>query len=45
MSCLLLLSRDLGYLDPKIAEKLSAEVEEIGRMLYALRIKVEGRGA
>ena len=42
---LLLLSRDLGYLEPKVAERLSAEVEEIGRMLYALRTRVEGRGA
>ena len=42
---LLLLCRDLSYLEPTLAEKLSAEVEEIGRMLYALRIKVEGRGA
>ena len=42
---LLLLSRDLGYLEPNASEKLSAEVEEIGRMLYALRTKVEGRGA
>jgi four helix bundle protein len=42
---LVLLSRDLGYLEPDVAEKLSAEAEEISRMLYALRIKVEGRGA
>jgi four helix bundle protein len=42
---LLLLSRDLGYLDSQLAESLAAEVEEIGRMLYALRTKVEGRGA
>jgi four helix bundle protein len=45
VGCLLLLSRDLGYLEAPIAEKLSAEVEEISRMLYALRTKVEGRGA
>ena len=40
-----LLSRDLGYLEPTIAEQLSTEAEEIGRMLYGLRCKVEGRGA
>jgi len=44
-SYLLLLSRDLGYLDPKSAERLSDEIEEISRMLHALRTKVEGRGA
>ena len=42
---LLLLCRDPSYLEPTVAEKLSAEVEETGRMLYALRSKVEGRGA
>lgn len=39
---LLLLRRDLGYLDAGAATKLSTEVEEIGRMLDALRTKVEG---
>jgi four helix bundle protein len=42
---LLLLSRDLAYLEGDIAEKLLREVDEIGRMLYALRTKVERRGA
>jgi four helix bundle protein len=45
MGSLLLLSRDLGYLEATVADKLSTEAEEIGRMLYALRSKVEGRGA
>lgn len=45
MGSLLLLSRDLGYLDATMAEKLLTEADEIGRMLYALRNKVEGRGA
>lgn len=38
---LLLLSRDLGYLAPEANTALQAEVEEIARMLYALRVKVE----
>ena len=43
---LLLLSRDLGYLDAAAAKSLLAEVDEIAAMLHALRSKVaEGRGA
>jgi four helix bundle protein len=38
---LLLLSRDLGYLSQEANKALQAEVEEIARMLYALRMKVE----
>jgi four helix bundle protein len=38
---LLLLSGDLGYLTPEVTEPLFAEIEEIARMLYGLRIKVE----
>jgi four helix bundle protein len=38
---LLMLSRDLGYLSPDAAETPLAEVDEISRMLYALRAKVE----
>ncbi len=38
---LLLLSRDLGYVAPEANTALQAEVEEISRMLYALRVKVE----
>ena len=38
---LLLLSRDLGYLDGEAAKKLRSEAEEIARMLYAFRHKVE----
>ena len=38
---LLLLSRDLGYLDPEGAKKLRSEAEEIARMLHAFRQKVE----
>lgn len=40
---LLLLSRDLGYLDAEVAEKLRGEAEEISRMLHVLRRKVQGR--
>ena len=40
---LLLLGRDLGYPSPKIIERLLTEVDEISRMLYALRTKVEQR--
>ena len=43
---LLLLARDLGYLDAAAAKNLLAEVDEIAAMLHALRGKVEkGRGA
>ncbi len=38
---LLLLSRDLGFLAADASTALQTEVEEIARMLYALRVKVE----
>lgn len=38
---LLLLSGDLGYLTAEVTEPLFAEIEEIARMLYGLRVKVE----
>ncbi len=37
---LLLLCRDLGYLDPAIAETLMRDSDEISRMLSKLRAKV-----
>ena len=37
----ILLSGDLGYLRSDEVEKYLAEVSEIERMLYALRMKVE----
>lgn len=36
-----ILSGDLGYLSGQSAEALIAEIDEIGRMLFALRTKVE----
>jgi four helix bundle protein len=41
---LLVVSRDLGYLQPEVAEQHLGEVEEIARMLYALRARVEQQG-
>ena len=38
---LLMLSRDLGYLAPDAAPPLLSEAEEISRMLFVLRTKVE----
>ncbi len=38
---LFILSRDLGYLTAEATEPLIAEAQEISRMLYALRTKVE----
>ena len=38
---LFILSRDLGYLAAETADPLIAEAQEISRMLYALRSKVE----
>jgi four helix bundle protein len=40
---LLLLGRDLGYAESKTIERLLSEVDEISRMLFALRTKVEQR--
>ena len=43
---LLMLSRDLGYLEAAVAKGQMAEVDEIAAMLHALRSKVEeSRGA
>jgi four helix bundle protein len=36
-----LLARDLGYLPADKATPLLTEIDEIARMLYALRTKVE----
>lgn len=37
----LLYARDLGYVDEKTYRDVSEEAEEIGRMLYGLRKKLE----
>jgi four helix bundle protein len=37
----LILSRDLGYATPAAVEPLTAEADEVARMLNALRLKVE----
>ena len=42
---LLMLSRDLGYLDEPNATRGISETTEISRMLYALRQRVEGDSA
>jgi four helix bundle protein len=39
---LLILSRDLGYLSPSTFDRLSADLDEIARMLHGLRSKVDG---
>lgn len=39
---LLMLSRDLGYLDPDHAAPALQEIDEIARMLTSLRSKVQG---
>ena len=38
---LLCLSLDLGYVAPDVAEAMISEIDEISRMLYRLRQKVE----
>jgi four helix bundle protein len=38
---LLILSRDLGYLSPTAFERLTADLDEVARMLHGLRSKVE----
>jgi four helix bundle protein len=43
--CLLLLARDLGYLDPTACERLTTEAQEISRMLNGLRSSVEQQDA
>lgn len=39
---LVILSADLGYAPAAVRDKLTAEAQEIARMLHALRQKVEG---
>jgi four helix bundle protein len=39
--CLLMLSRDLGYVSTEATEPPLAEIGEIARMLHNLRAKVE----
>jgi four helix bundle protein len=41
---LLMVSRDLGYITPIMAEKSFVEISEISRMLNGLRKKVEAAG-
>lgn len=38
---LILCSQDLGYLPDMAAEPIAREIDEISRMLYKLRLKVE----
>lgn len=38
---LLLLASDLGYLEPQTHRPIAAEIDELARMLHALRTKVE----
>ena len=38
---LLLCSKDLGYLPESALEPIASEIEEVSRMLYRLRLKVE----
>lgn len=38
---LLMVSRDLGYITPIVAEKSLIEISELSRMLHGLRKKVE----
>lgn len=42
---LIMVSRDLGYVTPIMANKSFAEVSELSRMLHGLRTKVESAGA
>jgi four helix bundle protein len=41
LSYLIILSRDLGFIDKERSRALLVELDEISRMLYALRQKVE----
>ena len=41
---LLMVSRDLGYITPIMADKSFAEISELSRMLHGLRKKVEAAG-
>lgn len=38
---LLLLALDLGYVSNDVHQSVAAEIDEVARMLYALRVKVE----
>jgi len=38
---LLLCSKDLGYLPESALEPIASEIDEVSRMLYRLRLKVE----
>ena len=38
---LLLCSKDLGYMPDSVLDLIAAEIDEISRMLYRLRVKVE----
>lgn len=42
---LFMLSRDLGYIDTETASRHATEANEISRMVYSLRCKVEGEDA
>mgnify|MGYP001616521487 CR=1 FL=1 len=39
---LLILSRDLGYLSAAAFDRLTADLDEVARMLHGLRSKVDG---
>ena len=41
---LLMVSRDLGYITPIMADKSFVEISELSRMLHGLRKKVEAAG-
>ena len=41
---LVILARDLGYVEGGVADNLLAEIDEIARMRHILRTRVEGRG-
>jgi four helix bundle protein len=42
---LLMLARDLNYATPERTQELLADADELARMLNALRVKVEQKGA
>jgi four helix bundle protein len=43
VDCLVLTAKDLGYLEPKVADKLRNELEEILKMLCGLRTKLQSQ--
>jgi len=45
LAYLLLLAVDLGYLTHDAHEPIAAEIDEVARMLHALRTKVEQGGS